>query len=114
VEHAGERRVVVDASGQSALTYFSIRKRYATATMVDIKLDTGRTHQIRVHSRHSGHAVVGDSRYGDNRRNAHFKKMGLNRLFLHSSELSFDWRGERIQVTAPVGEGWTQALSALL
>jgi 23S rRNA pseudouridine955/2504/2580 synthase len=113
VEHAGERRVVVDSSGQSALTHFSIRQRYSTATMLDIKLDTGRTHQIRVHSRHSGHAVVGDSRYGDNRRNAHFKKIGLNRLFLHSSELAFKWRGERIQVMAPVGDSWTQALNAL-
>lgn len=113
VEHAGERRVVVDATGQSALTFFRIQQRFSIATLVDIKLDTGRTHQIRVHSRHSGHAVVGDSRYGDNRRNAQFKKMGLNRLFLHSSRLSFDWRGERIQVTAPVGDSWTQALNAL-
>jgi len=113
VEHAGERRVVVDASGQSALTFFKIRKRYTTATLVDIKLETGRTHQIRVHSRHSGHAVVGDNRYGDNRRNAHFKKLGLNRLFLHSSELSFDWRGERISVKASVDDYWTQALTAL-
>jgi 23S rRNA pseudouridine955/2504/2580 synthase len=113
VEHAGERRVVVDSSGQTALTYFSIRQRYSTATMVDIKLDTGRTHQIRVHARHSGHAVVGDNRYGDNRRNAHFKKLGLNRLFLHSNQLSFDWRGERVQVAAPVSNGWTQALNAL-
>ena len=113
VEHAGERRVVVDASGQSALTYFSVQKRYASATLVDIKLDTGRTHQIRVHSRHSGHAVVGDNRYGDNRRNANFKKMGLSRLFLHSSELAFVWRGEKIKVKAPVGDNWAQALNAL-
>ncbi|MDB4224398.1 RluA family pseudouridine synthase [Granulosicoccus sp.] len=113
VEHAGERRVVVDSSGQTALTYFSIRQRYSSATLVDIKLETGRTHQIRVHSRHSGHAVVGDNRYGDNRRNAYFKKIGLNRLFLHSSELSFVWRGERVKVAAPVGDDWAQALQAL-
>lgn len=113
VEHAGERRVVVDASGQSALTHFSIRQRYSTATLVDIRLDTGRTHQIRVHTRHSGHAVVGDNRYGDNRRNAQFKKLGLSRLFLHSSELAFNWRGEHVKVQAPVGSGWTQALNAL-
>lgn len=113
VQHAGERRVVVDMTGQTALTHFSIVKRYGAATLLDIKLDTGRTHQIRVHTRHSGHAIVGDSRYGDNRRNAHFKKMGLSRLFLHSSELSFDWRGERIHVKAPVDDGWVRAISGL-
>lgn len=113
VEHAGERRVVVDATGQSALTHFSIDKRYSTATLVKIRLETGRTHQIRVHSRHSGHSVVGDNRYGDNRRNAHFKKMGLNRLYLHSSELAFDYGSERIKVAAPVGSSWARSLDAL-
>lgn len=112
-EHAGERRVMVDPSGQQALTYFTILERYKDATLLDIELDTGRTHQIRVHSRHAGHAVIGDSRYGDNGRNAMFKKMGLNRLFLHSRQLAFDWEGQNIKVDADADQQWQHALSTL-
>jgi len=113
VEHAGERRVVVDPSGQPARTYFSVRKKFAKATLLDVELDTGRTHQIRVHTRHSGHAVVGDLRYGDNRRNAAFKKSGLARLFLHSSALEFEWGGQIVKVTAPTDKAWQSALAGL-
>lgn len=112
--HEGERRVMVDPAGQTALTHFAIRKRYAMATLMDVELDTGRTHQIRVHARHVGHAVVGDTRYGDNSQNSQFRKMGLNRLFLHSSELAFDWAGESIQVHAPVDNAWQKALAGLV
>lgn len=113
VEHAGERRVVVSEEGQASLTYFGIRQRYGEATLLDVTLDTGRTHQIRVHTRHAGHAVVGDVRYGDNKRNTFFKKMGLNRLYLHSSSLAFEWQGQRIEVTAPTDTQWNQSLSRL-
>ncbi|MFK8075260.1 MAG: RluA family pseudouridine synthase [Granulosicoccus sp.] len=112
-EHAGERRVMVDPSGQEALTYFAVAETFTQATLLDIELDTGRTHQIRVHARHSGHAVVGDGRYGDNSRNTRFKKMGLNRLFLHSRELAFEWKGENFQVAAAPDEQWQRALSTL-
>lgn len=112
-EHAGERRVMVDPSGQEALTYVSIAESFADATLLDVELDTGRTHQIRVHTRHSGHAVIGDGRYGDNGRNAKFKKIGLNRLFLHSRELAFEWQGENYQVNAAADEQWQRALSTL-
>lgn len=112
-EHAGERRVMVDPSGQEALTYVSIAESFADATLLDVELDTGRTHQIRVHTRHSGHAVIGDGRYGDNGRNAKFKKIGLNRLFLHSRELAFEWQGENFQVNAAADEQWQRALSTL-
>lgn len=112
-EHAGERRVMVDSSGQEALTYFTIVESFPQATLLDVELDTGRTHQIRVHTRHTGHAVVGDGRYGDNARNAKFKKMGLNRLFLHSRQLEFEWLGEKFQVTAAADEQWQRALSTL-
>ncbi len=113
VEHAGERRVMVDPAGQESLTHFAILERFSEATLLDIKLETGRTHQIRVHARHSGHAVVGDGRYGDNGRNAKYKKMGLNRLFLHSKELAFEWDGSSVKVEAKVEDPWLRALEAL-
>ena len=112
-EHAGERRVVVSAEGQASLTRFKISRRFAEATLVDVTLDTGRTHQIRVHSKHVGHAVVGDTRYGDNRRNAWFRKQGLSRLYLHSSALGFSWKGESINVLAPTDNQWKQSLAGL-
>jgi 23S rRNA pseudouridine955/2504/2580 synthase len=113
VEHAGERRVTVDAAGQRALTYFSVRQRYTQATLMDVELDTGRTHQIRVHARHAGHAVVGDERYGDNDSNTRYRQSGLDRLFLHASELAFDWGSERVHVKAPAGIAWEQSLATL-
>lgn len=63
---AGERMVVVDhQGGKSAVTRFSPREAGRGFCLVDIEIDTGRTHQIRVHATHSGHPVLGDSRYGD-------------------------------------------------
>ena len=112
-EHAGERRVIVDAEGLSATTHFAIAGSAKEATLLHVKLDTGRTHQIRVHARHAGHCVLGDSRYGDNQRNAYFRRLGLNRLFLHASSLSFDWNGQMISVTAPTDKDWQGAMDAL-
>lgn len=114
VAHAGERRVMVDPAGQHALTRFSVQRRFKQATLLDVELETGRTHQIRVHTRHSGHAIVGDTRYGNNSRNTYFKQFGLNRLFLHSSELAFVWQGEKIHVRAPVDEAWQRSLNGLV
>ena len=113
VQHAGERRVSVDASGQHALTYFQVRQRFENATLMDVVLDTGRTHQIRVHAKHVGHAVVGDERYGDNSSNTRFRQLGLDRLYLHSSELAFNWGSDFVQVRAPAGVAWEQSLDKL-
>ena len=113
VEHAGERRVVVAADGARALSRFRVARRLPGATLVDVAIETGRTHQIRVHARHVGHAVVGDTRYGDNRANARFRRLGLGRLFLHAARLAFDWRGERVVVDVPPDEDWERALAAL-
>lgn len=113
VEHAGERRVMVQHDGQSALTHVAVNARFAQATLLDIRLGTGRTHQIRVHTKHIGHCVVGDLRYGDNRRNAYFKNLGLSRLYLHSHALTFQWQGRQVRVEAPTDPQWTRSLTAL-
>lgn len=113
IQHAGERRVMVHRDGQTALTYISVKARFAQATLLDIRLDTGRTHQIRVHTKHIGHCIVGDTRYGDNRRNSYFKNLGLSRLYLHARTLGFTWRGEKIQVLANTDSQWDRSLQAL-
>ncbi|WP_242518508.1 MULTISPECIES: RluA family pseudouridine synthase [Thiorhodovibrio] len=86
----GERVVRVDpVAGKAARTGFRVREAFADFTLVDVRLDTGRTHQIRVHAAHIGAAVAGDEKYGDSAGNRHLSRLGLNRLFLHAAELGF-------------------------
>ena len=112
-ERAGERKVVVDPAGQSALTHVAVVQRFRDSTLLDVVLETGRTHQIRVHVSHAGHAVVGDTRYGNNARNARFRRHGLKRMFLHAASLGFAWQGNRIDVDCSPGSGWAQAMDRL-
>lgn len=112
-EHAGERRVIVSQNGQSAVSHFKCDKQFKLASLMQIEIETGRTHQIRVHAKHCGHPVVGDTRYGSNANNATFKRRGLNRLFLHSQSMHFQWGGKALSVSAPVGPDWVQAQQEL-
>jgi len=112
-QHAGERRVMVSADGQSAVSHFSCVERFEQASLMRILIETGRTHQIRVHAKHCMHSVIGDTRYGSNERNAFFKKVGLQRLFLHSERLSFAWQGEQLDLQAPLDDQWQQAMQRL-
>jgi len=86
---SGERIVTVDERGKSAVTIFSRERVFDFASLVNIELITGRTHQIRVHSASMGHSVVGDMKYGDHTINREFKKLGLKRMFLHAKSLKF-------------------------
>ena len=86
---SGERIVTVDERGKSAVTIYSRERVFDFASLVNIELITGRTHQIRVHSASIGHSVVGDMKYGDRTINREFKKLGLKRMFLHAKSLKF-------------------------
>lgn len=86
----GERRVKVDRElGQYSQTNFTVIERYKDFTLVRADLKTGRTHQIRVHCQHLGHAIVGDKKYGDFDLNKNLTKCGLKRMFLHAYEIEF-------------------------
>jgi 23S rRNA pseudouridine955/2504/2580 synthase len=101
----GDRRVVVDErDGQEAETIFRRIARSEEFSLVEAELLTGRTHQIRVHLAHIGHAVLGDEKYGDFALNKALRKRGLKRMFLHAAQLSFAHpaTGERIIVHAPL------------
>ncbi len=111
--HAGERRVIVSADGQAAVSHFECVQTFANASLMQINIETGRTHQIRVHAKHCGHAVIGDTRYGDNARNALFKQQGLARLYLHSVSLEFEWQGESYHLEAPPDADWVTAQAVL-
>jgi 23S rRNA pseudouridine955/2504/2580 synthase len=87
VLRSGERMVVVDNEGKSAITHFMPLQRFKAATLLSARLITGRTHQIRVHASTEGHPIAGDGKYGDPSFNQQMKQQGLKRLFLHCHQL---------------------------
>jgi len=91
----GERVVKVDPRGKDAQTQFRVVERFKSALLVEAKLLTGRTHQIRVHAAYLDTPILGDTKYGDEAGNKRYKQLGLRRLFLHAEHLRFRWPGER-------------------
>jgi 23S rRNA pseudouridine955/2504/2580 synthase len=88
----GERTVKVHESGKDALSEFKPIQWFGNvATLLEVSLHTGRTHQIRVHAAHAGHPVAGDEKYGDEAFNSEMEELGLRRMFLHSHSVSFEW-----------------------
>jgi 23S rRNA pseudouridine955/2504/2580 synthase len=87
VLQGGERMVQVAADGKASTSTFTATQRLPGATLAEVLIETGRTHQIRVHARHIRHPVAGDEKYGDPAFNARMKGFGLRRLFLHAASL---------------------------
>jgi 23S rRNA pseudouridine955/2504/2580 synthase len=100
----GERMVTVDSEGKQAMTVFRPITRFAEATLVDVELKTGRTHQIRVHAAYIGHPLAGDAKYGDAAFNRQMRDLGLKRLMLHAHliEFSLPLAADRITLSAPL------------
>ena len=101
------RAVAADhADGRRSITLVKVSRAFAEASLLDVTLKTGRTHQIRVHLANEGHPIVGDPKYGDfglNRQLARGERR-FGRMFLHARQLAFDHpaSGERITLTAPL------------
>ncbi len=119
---SGERRVNVDESGKESASRFRVLQRYVgvahsdfAATLVEIELLTGRTHQARVHAAHVGHPIAGDEKYGDKAFNARAHALGLRRLFLHAARLRFDHPalGRILELEAPLPEDLADLLRRL-
>ena len=119
VIRSGERLVFVDPKGKNARTQFIPYSVGNEASLMSVKLDTGRTHQIRVHAQHIGYPIAGDNKYGDDEFNKTLKTKGLKRLFLHAFSLKFHLpdteTGENvpIYVEAPLDEALVNTLSKL-
>ncbi|MFZ9709321.1 MAG: RluA family pseudouridine synthase [Steroidobacteraceae bacterium] len=112
----GERTVRVAPSGKPSQSDFRPVQGFGRlATLMEVSILTGRTHQIRVHSAHAGHPVAGDEKYGDAEFNARMQELGLRRMFLHASSLSFVWpdRGTEFSVNAPLPAELAAVLDAL-
>jgi 23S rRNA pseudouridine955/2504/2580 synthase len=90
LRQGGERHVQVNANGKPSLSHFRVIERIGGQSYCEVRIETGRTHQIRVHAQHLGHPVAGDDKYGDEAANRRLRdNVGLKRLFLHASTLSF-------------------------
>jgi len=109
---SGERRVEVSEVGKESTSIFAPQQRFGIATLMEIMLQTGRTHQARVHAAHLGHPIAGDDKYGDREFNRRLRQFGLRRLFLHAQRLRFTHprTGCKMDLEAPLPD----ELSALL
>jgi 23S rRNA pseudouridine1911/1915/1917 synthase len=101
-------RMAVVPSGRPAATNFEVRERLPGATLLECRLQTGRTHQIRVHLRHIGHPVLGDPVYG-------VRAAGIRRQALHAVRLAFTHprTGHPVCFTAPLPEDFAALLERL-
>lgn len=104
--HSARRRISV--TGEWAVTHYEVAEQLNQAMLVRLRLETGRTHQIRVHLSHIGFPIWGDSLYGG-------PTKGINRQALHGESLAFEHplSGENIIVTAPWPEDFLRLYTAL-
>jgi 23S rRNA pseudouridine955/2504/2580 synthase len=91
--YQNSRYSIIDSKGKDSLSHFHPIKNFElgefNASLVEVSIETGRTHQIRVHAKFAGHPVAQDDKYGDAVFDQFMKKKGLNRLFLHAKTLTF-------------------------
>jgi 23S rRNA pseudouridine955/2504/2580 synthase len=97
----GERTVKAHESGKEAVSIFKPVQFFGKkASLVEVELETGRTHQIRVHAAHAGYPLAGDEKYGEDEFNEKMKASGLTRMFLHAHQLSFVWPDSGVEFSA--------------
>jgi 23S rRNA pseudouridine1911/1915/1917 synthase len=104
---APERRTVGGRAPRDARTHFVVRELLPADALLEVRLETGRTHQVRAHFAAIGHPVAGDPRYG------HARRHGLRRQFLHSAGLGLrhPFTGESVKFQSQLPEDLAEALS---
>ena len=104
VDAKGERRVAVREGGIAAVTQVKPLRAGERFSLLEVRLLTGRTHQIRVHLAHAGHPVLGDDKYGDFELNHKLQKAGVRRLLLHATRLAFlhPLTQEKLELRSPI------------
>ena len=109
----GERMVRVADDGKPSLTRFHIVDIFADASLAEVTLFTGRTHQIRVHAQHIEHPLAGDEKYGEKGFNQNMRGFGLKRLFLHAARFEFELDGKSYSFSAPLAPDLAAVIDAL-
>ena len=104
------KKMAVRADGRRAVTHYKVLERFGNYTYIECSLETGRTHQIRVHLAHIGHPVMGDEVYSKGK-----SKFNTQGQVLHAKTLGFEQptTGEYIEAEAPLPEYFKKILSAL-
>ena len=104
------KRMAVTEDGRRAVTHWHVLERFGTETLLDVRLETGRTHQIRVHMAYIKHPILGDEVYG-----SPAPKLGLNGQALHGYRLTFSHprTGETMSFTAPLPDDFITAIVRL-
>lgn len=113
--HPRERQkmavIPLEKGGRSAVTHWQVLERLGNYSLMQFNLETGRTHQIRVHSSYLGHPLLGDPVYSS----AHFRRVNLSGQLLHAHKLILQHpvTGELIQAIAPLPPEFTKVLQLL-
>ena len=107
-----KKMAVTDKNSRNAVTHFKVIERFSDYTFLELRLETGRTHQIRVHMSHKGHAVLGDPLYAPN---AGKNRFGLAGQCLHAKTIGFvhPKTGEYIEKTSELPEYFSDILEKL-
>ena len=114
VLQGGERMVRVDADGKRSISHLREVTRFDGASLIDVRIETGRTHQIRVHCAHVGNPIAGDEKYGDREFDKRMRdRAGLKRLFLHAMRFEFEIGERSYSFTAPMPEDLRAVVSKL-
>jgi 23S rRNA pseudouridine1911/1915/1917 synthase len=118
IENArNEAKVQISENGQSATTHYRVLQSFAvwisTASLIECRIETGRTHQIRVHMKHIGHPLCGDRAYWDKGMNSFLlREYALSGQLLHAHKLIFTHpkTGKKLEVTAPYPESFEKII----
>ncbi len=111
----GGWHVKVSNEGKDALSFFRVKQSLKEMSLVEVKLKTGRTHQIRVHALSQDCALLGDDKYGDRELNKRYRKLGMKRLALHAQFLGFTHpvTEERMLFEAPLWSDFERIIQEL-
>ena len=110
----GERMVEVNPDGKQARSLFIPLEYHDSLSLMEVKIYTGRTHQIRVHAQSTEHPVAGDKKYGDSIFNTRLKDKGFKRMYLHAYQISFTLGNQNYNITAPLDEDWQVLLNSTI
>lgn len=104
------KMMAVSSVGKKAITHYHVKERFSSYSLVEFVLETGRTHQIRVHSKYLGHPIVGDKTYGIKN-----QKFNLDGQLLHAYklELTHPTTGKRMEFSADIPEYFSKLLNKL-
>ena len=104
------QKMAVDKNGKEAVTHFKVLKRYGKYTLIEVKIDTGRTHQIRVHMSYIGYPIIGDEVYSNGK-----NEFGVEGQMLHARFLKFKHpiTGKELCLEAPIPEYFEDVIKVL-